>query len=101
MKPENSTAAAMWRQTEEIVAAAAGGPRDGEDAKVPARWALIVLAIIPLWIMFGNMLVLLAVITCNKLRTLSNWVIASLAATDFLLALVVLPPNIYQLVSGN
>jgi len=63
------------------------------------RWIFLGLAALPLWILFGNLLVLLSVIGFRHLRTLSNWVIASLAFTDFLLALTVVPFGIYQLVS--
>ena len=47
----------------------------------------------------GNLLVLLSVLVHRHLRTLSNWVIASLALTDFLLALIVVPFGTYQVVS--
>ncbi len=63
------------------------------------NWLLLALCIIPTWILFGNLLVLLAVIYHRNLRTLSNLVIASLAVTDFLLALIVVPFGTYQVVS--
>ena len=63
------------------------------------QWALVALAIIPVWIFTGNLLVLLSVIGQKNLRTLSNWVIASLAVTDFLLAITVVPLGTYQVVS--
>ena len=63
------------------------------------RWALVSLALIPAWIISGNLLVLLAVICQPSLRTLSNCVIASLAVTDFLLAILVVPLGTYQVVS--
>ena len=62
------------------------------------RWIFLGLVALPLWILFGNLLVLLSVIGFRHLRTLSNWVIASLAFTDFLLAVTVVPFGIYQLV---
>lgn len=62
------------------------------------RWGLLGLVIIPTWILCGNMLVLLAVVWNRNLRTLSNYVIASLASTDFMLALTVVPLGTYQLV---
>ena len=46
-------------------------------------------------------MVLLAVISNKHLRTLSNYVIASLAATDFALAVIVVPLGTYQVVSGD
>jgi len=63
------------------------------------RWIFLALVALPLWILFGNLLVLFSVVGFRHLRTLSNWVIASLAFTDFLLALTVVPFGIYQLVS--
>lgn len=69
-----------------------------EDDK---HWLMLLLILVPLWTMCGNLLVLLAVITFRQLRTLSNWVIASLAATDFLVAAIVQPLGIYQSVSGS
>lgn len=68
------------------------------DVTAAVNWYFIVLGVVPLWILFGNLLVLVAVVSQRHLRTLSNYVIASLAFTDFLLALVVVPPGIYQLV---
>lgn len=62
------------------------------------RWIFLGLFILPVWILFGNLLVLISVIGFRHLRTLSNWVIASLAFTDFLLAVTVVPLGIYQLV---
>ena len=63
------------------------------------RWRFLPLVAVPLWILIGNSLVLLAVIRQRSLRTLSNSVIASLAFADFLLALLVVPLGVYQLVS--
>ena len=63
------------------------------------RWIFLGLSILLVWILFGNLLVLISVIGFRHLRTLSNWVIASLALTDFLLAITVVPLSIYQLVS--
>lgn len=62
--------------------------------------AYLILAAIPVWILCGNLLVILAVVRQRSLRTLSNLVIASLAFTDSLLALLVVPLGVYQLV-GN
>ena len=62
------------------------------------RWLLLGLAAITAWIIFGNLMVLLAVRFHRSLRSLSNYVIASLALTDFLLAAIVTPLGIYQVV---
>ncbi len=71
-----------------------------QNASLEPRWPFLGLAIVPVWILSGNLLVLLAVCRQRSLRTLSNWVIASLALTDFLLALVVVPLGTYQTVSS-
>jgi len=63
------------------------------------RWRFLPLVAVPLWILVGNSLVLLAVVRQRSLRTLSNSVIASLAFADFLLAVLVVPLGVYQLVS--
>jgi len=47
----------------------------------------------------GPRVVLLALLLQRHLQNMSNRVIASLAVTDFLLALVVVPLSIYQLVT--
>ncbi|KAK2142076.1 hypothetical protein LSH36_999g00059 [Paralvinella palmiformis] len=65
------------------------------------HWTMIGLSIIPLWILGGNLLVLISVYRNRSLRTLSNCVIASLAVTDLLLAIVVVPLSVYQLVTGS
>jgi len=89
----------------------------------PPQWGLLALTVVPVWIVVGNGLVLLALLLQRHLQNMSNRVIASLAvtdftvllgtgafcagnvrierahaATDFLLALVVVPLSIYQLV---
>jgi len=64
------------------------------------RWRFLPLVVVPLWILAGNWLVLLAVVRQRSLRTLSNSVIASLAFADFLLAVLVVPLGVYQLVSS-
>ena len=71
----------------------------GTSAAEGPRLYFIPLVIVPLWILVGNSLVLLAVVRQRSLRTLSNSVIASLAFADFLLAVLVVPLGVYQLVS--
>lgn len=74
---------------------------DGARSAPGTRWAFMALAVIPAWILCGNFLVLMAVLRQRSLRTLSNCVIASLAFTDFLLAFLVVPLGVYQLVAGR
>jgi hypothetical protein len=62
------------------------------------QWAFLALGVFPIWMLAGNCLVLLALLLQRNLQNLSNRVIASLAVTDFLLALFVVPLSIYQLV---
>jgi len=64
----------------------------------PPEWGLLMLSVIPVWIVVGNSLVLVALLLQRNLQNMSNRVIASLAVTDFLLALIVVPLSIYQLV---
>lgn len=64
----------------------------------PPQWGLLTLSVIPVWIVAGNSLVLLALLLQRHLQNMSNRVIASLAVTDFLLALLVVPLSVYQLV---
>lgn len=71
----------------------------GYEADVAPQWVLLALVIIPVWILGGNLLVLLAVLFQRNLQNLSNRVIASLAFTDLLLGIFVVPLGIYQLVS--
>lgn len=70
------------------------------DAIAPT-WVFLGLVPICVWIIFGNTMVLLAVSCHRSLRSLSNYVIASLALTDLLLAALVTPLGVYQLVSGS
>lgn len=76
-----------------------GGDRAESESDVSPQWVLLALVIIPVWILGGNLLVLLAVLFQRNLQNLSNRVIASLAFTDLLLGIFVVPLGIYQLVS--
>ena len=75
-------------------------PTVAATASTP-QWVFLLLGVFPVWILVGNSLVVLALLFQRNLQNLSNRVIASLAVTDFLLALVVVPLNIYQLVGGS
>ena len=48
-------------------------------------------AVIMFVIVFGNLLVVIAIATDKNLKTTQNWFIASLAVADFLLGLVIMP----------
>lgn len=71
----------------------------GDDATLDPHWVFLSLIVIPVWMLGGNLLVLLAILFQRNLQNLSNRVIASLAFTDLLLGLLVVPLSIYQLVS--
>ena len=51
----------------------------------------ILLSVIMFVIVFGNLLVVVAIFTDKTLKTTQNWFIASLAVADFLLGLVIMP----------
>lgn len=58
------------------------------DDKNPQTSALI-LAIIPIMTVFGNALVVLAVYREKSLQTVTNYLIVSLAISDFLVSLII------------
>ena len=57
------------------------------------------LALIPTLTIFGNVLVVLAVLRERTLQTVTNYFIVSLAVADFLVALCVMPFAVYVEVS--
>ncbi|CRK99667.1 CLUMA_CG012980, isoform B [Clunio marinus] len=72
-----------------------------EDVNTPNYnyWALI-LVIFPFLTLFGNVLVILAVLRERTLQTVTNYFIVSLAIADLLVAVVVMPFGVYILVNG-
>lgn len=61
-------------------------------------WALV-LVIFPFLTLFGNVLVIMAVLRERTLQTVTNYFIVSLAIADLLVAVVVMPFGVYILVS--
>ena len=71
---------------------------DGLPDESKNWWALI-LVIVPCLTIFGNVLVILAVVRERTLKTVTNYFIVSLAVADLLVAMVVMPFAVYVLVS--
>lgn len=69
-----------------------------EESNANSWWALI-LVIVPCLTLFGNVLVILAVVKERALQTVTNYFIVSLAVADLLVAVLVMPFAVYVLVS--
>lgn len=67
---------------------------DGSSSEPVNYWA-IVLVLFPLLTVFGNSLVVLSVVRDKTLRTVTNYFIVSLATSDIMVALLVMPLSIY------
>lgn len=75
-----------------------GGAAGVEKSNANSWWALI-LVIVPFLTLFGNVLVILAVVRERALQTVTNYFIVSLAVADLLVAGLVMPFAVYVLVS--
>lgn len=73
---------------------------DEDKAEVNNWWALI-LVVVPCLTLFGNVLVILAVVREKALQTVTNYFIVSLALADLLVAVLVMPFAVYVLVSSS
>ncbi|XP_046142391.1 dopamine D2-like receptor isoform X4 [Osmia bicornis bicornis] len=71
-----------------------------EKTNANSWWALI-LVIVPCLTLFGNVLVILAVVRERALQTVTNYFIVSLAVADLLVAVLVMPFAVYVLVNGS
>ncbi|XP_076238274.1 dopamine D2-like receptor isoform X2 [Calliopsis andreniformis] len=71
-----------------------------EKTNINSWWALI-LVIVPCLTLFGNVLVILAVVRERALQTVTNYFIVSLAVADLLVAVLVMPFAVYVLVNGS
>ncbi|XP_043288011.1 dopamine D2-like receptor isoform X2 [Venturia canescens] len=73
---------------------------DEEKTEADNWWALI-LIVVPCLTLFGNVLVILAVVRERTLQTVTNYFIVSLALADLLVAVLVMPFAVYVLVNGS
>ncbi|XP_032688157.1 dopamine D2-like receptor isoform X2 [Odontomachus brunneus] len=74
----------------------------GVDEKSNANsWWALILVIVPCLTLFGNVLVILAVVRERTLQTVTNYFIVSLAVADLLVAVLVMPFAVYVLVNGS
>lgn len=62
----------------------------------PLNYWAIVLVMFPLLTVFGNSLVVLSVVKEKTLRTVTNYFIVSLATSDIMVAMLVMPLSIYS-----
>lgn len=60
-----------------------------------------VLCVIDVCAVLGNILVVLSVITCKRLRTITNYYVVSLALADLMVALMVMPLGIVVQLTGR
>lgn len=63
------------------------------------NWWALIFVIVPCLTLFGNVLVILAVVKERALQTVTNYFIVSLALADLLVAVLVMPFAVYVLVS--
>ncbi|XP_076621122.1 dopamine D2-like receptor isoform X4 [Colletes latitarsis] len=85
-----------------VVRAGECGPTADVDEKTdPNSWWALILVIVPCLTLFGNVLVILAVVRERALQTVTNYFIVSLAVADLLVAVLVMPFAVYVLVNGS
>ncbi|XP_024221469.1 dopamine D2-like receptor isoform X1 [Bombus vosnesenskii] len=85
-----------------VVRAGECGPTADVDEKTNANsWWALILVIVPCLTLFGNVLVILAVVRERALQTVTNYFIVSLAVADLLVAVLVMPFAVYVLVNGS
>nr|KAF7394313.1 hypothetical protein H0235_016908 [Vespula pensylvanica] len=64
----------------------------------PSNWWALILVIVPCLTLFGNVLVILAVVREKALQTVTNYFIVSLAVADLLVAVLVMPFAVYVMI---
>lgn len=73
----------------------------GEEQDDVKNWWALILVVVPCLTLFGNVLVILAVVRERTLQTVTNYFIVSLAIADLLVAILVMPFAVYVLVSNQ
>ncbi|KAL3254052.1 hypothetical protein MRX96_054344 [Rhipicephalus microplus] len=68
-----------------------GSPYPSRYSKLSFVATAFVVTCIMILIVVGNMLVCIAIATEKTLKTIQNWFIASLAVSDFLIGLIIMP----------
>lgn len=72
---------------------------DDDEESGHVSYAALPLVVLILWTFIGNAFVLIAVYRERTLKSMANYVIASLATADLLLSILVMPLSLYYLVS--
>jgi len=67
----------------------------------PVKWGAVALGLIVIATAFGNILLCVAVITDRRLQNMTNYFLASLAVSDLLVAVVVMPLAVVVQIYGN
>lgn len=98
----NCTSSIVAGGAGDVVRAGECGGTAGVDEKSNANsWWALILVIVPCLTLFGNVLVILAVVRERTLQTVTNYFIVSLAVADLLVAVLVMPFAVYVLVSQS
>ncbi|XP_014467943.1 PREDICTED: dopamine D2-like receptor isoform X6 [Dinoponera quadriceps] len=98
----NCTSSIVTGGAGDVVRAGECGGTAGVDEKSNANsWWALILVIVPCLTLFGNVLVILAVVRERTLQTVTNYFIVSLAVADLLVAVLVMPFAVYVLVNGS
>ncbi|KAK1123156.1 hypothetical protein K0M31_008789 [Melipona bicolor] len=96
----NCTSSIVAGTAADVVRPGECGPTADVDEKTNANsWWALILVIVPCLTLFGNVLVILAVVRERALQTVTNYFIVSLAVADLLVAVLVMPFAVYVLVS--
>lgn len=67
----------------------------------PVRWGAVILVLLVFATAFGNILLCVAVFTERSLQNMTNYFLASLAVSDLLVAVVVMPLAVVVQVYGK